>query len=265
MSLHSSGQRGPGPTQCVNSGKASGGGRFPRPWANEKRRAPGTIGSARHSRETKGDERGQLAGSAPQLRGFDAVVVPRWLTWTGLSRGAQLLLVRLCSPAARGVRQRCKRCQCGRCKKHGGKLRRDPRAPVQRAKGGLGFVKRPLRWFADLLGLRSTRQASNILRELEGTPFLWRRHIKPGGTTGGTELEVWLNLERWFRNVPKWQRQRLRAETGFRDRTLLPSRRGRERGTGRSLEGVRASQTGAEAFEAERKQHLATFAQRDPP
>lgn len=195
------------------------------------------------------------------------MTIPRWLSWTGLSRGAQLLLTRLCSPAARGVKRRCKRCTCSSCRgskrRKGRQQHHDPRAPVQRAKNGQAFVRRPLRWFADLAGLRSERQASNLLRELSATPFLWRRWRRPGGDEGGTELTVWLNLNRWFRMVPGWPGHSERKRVS----EIVPSspQRGLGKGEIVGLEGIRADRPLVRILEAEQKQLVARHGGHSPP
>lgn len=100
--------------------------------------------------------------------------------------------------------RRCKRCDCSNCKHR----KRKKGAParwslIKRVRRDVGRVRRPLRWFADVAGVLTERQASNLVRELETVcPTLVRRHHgytrNPDGTVDGTILSLDVNLGAWI-------------------------------------------------------------------
>jgi hypothetical protein len=173
------------------------------------RRAPGTGRAVpRAEASSVGSQARPPRPLGPQLIAFDRVEVPRWLAWGRLSRGAQLILTRVCAQEARGVQlRRCKRCDCSSCKhrkrQKGGQGAVPRWSLIKRVRRGVGRVRRPLRWFADVAGVLSERQASNIVRELESVcPTLVRRHHgytrNPDGTVDGTILSLDVNLDAWI-------------------------------------------------------------------
>jgi hypothetical protein len=188
-------------------GKRAGGGtRRGASWAHTCRRSPGTLGPVR--RERTDPVTGEVTATKKEAAGFDRVEIPRWILDVGIGRGAQLLACRIFSHEARGgMVKGCRKCKCPQCRKkqhtrrHGHCFRL-----VDRIKGSVGLIRRPLAWWAVTAGVGSTRQASTLIRQLEALGLIRRRWKKLRNAAGhlvGCQLRVLLRLDLWAQSLTR--------------------------------------------------------------